>query len=71
MRPAKRSNDELLQWATRILAREQEAMLYGTVSFEFENGVIRRTVTNKSELPTPSETLAGPRLVQPLDNASG
>lgn len=53
MRPGgNRTPDELLKWAMLIVAREQSSGLFGTIQFHFENGVITRCLTQRSELPT-------------------
>lgn len=51
VKPAPRSDDELLAWAGGILRREQERGTYGKVAIVMENGKITRVTIESSEVP--------------------
>lgn len=51
MKPAKRSNTELLAWVAAMIQREQISGLTGTIRISFQEGVIQRANTERIELP--------------------
>ncbi len=55
VRPARRSNEEMLVWAAGIVRREQESGTFGTVVIFLEKGVIVRAKVEKIELPIDPE----------------
>ena len=60
MRPAPRSETELLAWAASIIQKEQHDQSFGTVTIHIEKGVITRAKVERSEMPPPAE-LTPPR----------
>jgi hypothetical protein len=54
MKPAPRSDAELLTWAANVVRYAQEQGLFGTVTFRFEKGLIVQAQTLKSEVPPKS-----------------
>jgi hypothetical protein len=55
MRAAKRSNEQLLDWVTRIIAREQSEKAFGVISISMQGGIIERIETKMIEKPEDEE----------------
>lgn len=51
MRPATKTDDELLEWARRIVEREQRRGTFGQVVIQMEAGRIVRAQVQTSERP--------------------
>lgn len=51
MRPTRKTDAELLEWARSILAREQDRHTFGLVSFHLEAGRVVRVKIETSERP--------------------
>lgn len=51
VRPAPRSDDELLLWASDLVRRAQRNKMFGVLTITFEQGCIVRAQTQVSELP--------------------
>lgn len=58
MRPAPRSESELLAWAASVIQKEQRDKTFGTVTIHFEEGTIVRAKVERSEMPPPAELTA-------------
>ena len=57
MKPAKRTDTELLAWVAALIQREQLAGTTGVMRISFQDGAIQRANTERIELPD-----------EPLDN---
>lgn len=51
MKPAPRSDAELLAWAASIIQKEQCDKSYGTVTIHLEGGIVTRAKVERSEQP--------------------
>lgn len=51
VRPAKKTDEELLVWAASIIRREQERGTFGQIVIQMEAGRIVRARTETSERP--------------------
>ena len=51
MKPGQKTDDELLEWATAIVRREQFARTYGVIAIHLQAGRIERVKIETTELP--------------------
>jgi hypothetical protein len=51
MKPAPRSDAQLLAWAAALITKQQTEKAYGSLTLHFESGRIIRAKTERTEMP--------------------
>lgn len=51
MKPAARSDSQLLAWAAALITKQQHEKAYGSLTIHFESGRIVRAKTERNEMP--------------------